>query len=52
MFQSGQQISVHCEWDNTSGASDVRFPNEMCAAFGLYFPGHGEIDCVDGHWPN
>ena len=29
----------------------LRFPKEMCAMLGFYFPGDRELDCVNGLWP-
>jgi hypothetical protein len=26
------------------------FPDEMCVGWGFYYPGKGEINCVDGQW--
>jgi hypothetical protein len=51
LLKVGDQVETTCTWDNTAGATDLRFPDEMCAGLGFYFPGHGEIDCVNGHWP-
>lgn len=50
VINPGDKIRIHCTWNNTSGR-ELRFPDEMCVAWGYYFPGHGEIDCVDGFWP-
>lgn len=51
VVNGGDQIKVTCTWDNTSGVKPLTFPTDMCVAFGFYFPGHGEIDCIDGYWP-
>jgi hypothetical protein len=51
VFKAGQGMRVTCEHDNTGSTTPLGFPTEMCVAFGFYFPGHGEIDCVDGAWP-
>ncbi|HZS35789.1 MAG TPA: hypothetical protein VFF06_03135 [Polyangia bacterium] len=51
-IKQGESLKVECTWDNTSGAQPLTFPADMCVAFAFYFPGHGEIDCVDGQWPN
>jgi hypothetical protein len=49
-LKAGQQITVTCSWNNTSGI-DLAFPREMCVSVGFYFPAvTGEIDCVDGNW--
>jgi hypothetical protein len=51
LLNSGQNMKVTCSWDNTMGATDLRFPREMCVASGFYFPAvDGEIDCIDGQW--
>jgi hypothetical protein len=50
-LKSGDSVQLKCSYDNTAGATDLTFPTEMCVTFGFYFPGHGEIDCVDGQWP-
>jgi hypothetical protein len=51
LFKTGQQVKVTCTWDNTTGTSDVRFPQEMCVSSSFYFPAvDGEIDCVNGAW--
>jgi hypothetical protein len=51
ILKAGDQVRTSCTWDNTAGAKDLRFPDEMCAGLGFYFPGHGELDCVNGSWP-
>jgi hypothetical protein len=50
-IKAGDAIKATCTWDNTGNAKDLTFPTDMCVTFGFYFPGHGEIDCVDGQWP-
>jgi hypothetical protein len=50
-IKAGDSLKVTCAWDNTTGATDLTFPHDMCVAWGFYFPGHGEIDCVDSIWP-
>jgi hypothetical protein len=50
-LHAGDQVRVTCSWDNTAGTKDLTFPSDMCVAWGFYFPGRGEIDCVDGFWP-
>jgi hypothetical protein len=50
-IKTGQTVKVTCSWDNTAGATPLRFPVDMCVAWGFYFPGRGEIDCVNGVWP-
>jgi hypothetical protein len=52
IIKKGESLNVTCSWDNTAGATPLTFPTDMCVAFSFYFPGHGEIDCVDGQWPN
>ena len=32
-------------------AAPLVFPTEMCVGIGFYFPGRGQINCVDGTWP-
>jgi hypothetical protein len=49
-MSAGDTFQVDCTYDNTTGAS-IRFPTEMCVGFGYFFPADGEIDCVDGVWP-
>jgi hypothetical protein len=51
VVKAGQSIRVSCQWDNTAGANDLRFPQEMCYFVGYYFPGHGMRDCSEGNWP-
>ncbi len=51
VMKQGDAIKVTCTWDNTTNVKDLTFPTDMCVTFGFYFPGHGEIDCVDGQWP-
>lgn len=51
VIAAGQQLKTTCVYDNTT-TSDIVFPKEMCVGDGFYFPGRGEIDCVDGIWPN
>ena len=51
VIKAGQSVRVTCQWDNTMGAADLRFPTEMCYFVGYYFPGHGMRDCADGVWP-
>jgi hypothetical protein len=46
----GDTIHTHCEWQNTTTAP-IMFPTEMCVGTGFYFPGHGQVACVDGAWP-
>ncbi len=49
--KAGETFKVTCTWDNTASATDLTFPTDMCVGWGFYFPGHGEIDCVNGAWP-
>ena len=45
----GDRVDVECLYQNeTSGP--LRFPKEMCAMLGFYFPSEGELDCVNGVW--
>ena len=46
---AGDTIHTHCEWQNTTKAP-LMFPTEMCVGVGFYFPGRGQISCVDGAW--
>jgi hypothetical protein len=48
---TGDTIRVQCDYDNTTD-HDLTFPQEMCAAAGLYFPGDAQLNCVDGAWPS
>ena len=50
-IKAGETLQVTCSWDNTAGTNALQFPTEMCVSFGFYYPGHGEIDCVDDQWP-
>jgi hypothetical protein len=49
VLKEGDTLRLHCEWNNTTEKS-LRFPQEMCVAFGMYFPGTADIDCFDGDW--
>jgi hypothetical protein len=40
------KLSVVCEWENEFD-EDLRFPDEMCAAFMYYSPGEGFLLCDD-----
>jgi hypothetical protein len=51
VVKAGDTLKVTCTWDNTAGATPLAFPTDMCVGWGYYFPGNGEIDCVDGSWP-
>jgi hypothetical protein len=48
-FKTGDTVTVTCTVNNTL-ATPIEFPTEMCLAFGFYYPGHGEFDCVNGIW--
>lgn len=49
LFKAGQSVRVTCTWQNPTD-KDIAFPREMCVGSGFYFPGKGQIDCVDGMW--
>jgi hypothetical protein len=48
VLHSGDIVTTHCEWNNTTNAS-VNFPTEMCASFGFYL-GDNDIYCIDNRW--
>ncbi len=52
VLKQGDTFEIDCSYDLSAKSQDVAFPNEMCVGWGFYFPGGGEIDCVDGSWPN
>lgn len=45
LLHAGDELRTTCEWTNTEDHA-LLFPQEMCVAFGEYFPDTGsEIDC-------
>lgn len=46
-IKAGQKWRYTCSWNNTTD-HEIRFPEEMCAAFMTYFPSKGFIVCNDG----
>jgi hypothetical protein len=50
-FAAGDQLHVHCEWNNT-GATDLTFGLEMCVAFAQFVDaaGNGNLACNAGSW--
>ena len=43
-FLAGDEIEVHCMWDNTTEIS-LGWPEEMCVALMYYGPGEGWMTC-------
>lgn len=48
--RAGATLRVECDYENDTEAA-LRFPREMCASFGFYFPGNVQLNCVDGNFP-
>jgi hypothetical protein len=48
VFKAGDRVDINCEYNNTTG-EEIRWPSEMCVAFGAYFPARsdGFIICGD-----
>jgi hypothetical protein len=46
----GDRFTIDCQYYNDTSET-ITFPLEMCVMFGYYFPADGEIDCIDGLWP-
>ncbi|MHB8419860.1 MAG: hypothetical protein ACYDCL_17430 [Myxococcales bacterium] len=42
------QLAVTCDWDNSAGTTALSYPQEMCYAVGLYWPGPGTMFCATG----
>lgn len=53
VFAAGDQVNVHCEWNNTTQDTLV-FGNEMCVFFAetIDDSNQGNIDCNNGDWGN
>jgi hypothetical protein len=51
LFAAGDQLNVHCEWNNTT-SSDMTFGIEMCVGFSEFVDdaGAGSLACDAGHW--
>lgn len=49
VLKKGDVLRVSCDYQSTV-ANDVRFPREMCVAFGFYFPATADLQCADGVW--
>jgi hypothetical protein len=51
VFAAGDQLSVHCEWDNTT-SSDMTFGIEMCVGFTEFVDEAvaGSVACNGGRW--
>jgi len=51
VLASGDQLNVHCEWDNTT-SSNMTFGIEMCVGFSEFVDdaGVGNIACNAGQW--
>lgn len=41
----GSVLRQTCEWEN-DGATELKFPTEMCVGFFYYFPGSGDKVCA------
>src|SRR5262249_52925383 len=48
-FHAGDVLHLECNYMNTT-EEEIRFPREMCVAFGFYFPAAADIQCADGEW--
>jgi hypothetical protein len=50
-LKTGDQVNIHCEWDNTTG-NDLTFGLEMCVAFGqtINTENLSNIACDKGNW--
>jgi len=53
VFAAGDQVNVHCEWNNTTSDTLV-FGNEMCVFFAETIDDQniGNVDCNNGDWGN
>jgi hypothetical protein len=40
-------VQVTCDWQN-NGATDLRYPHEMCFAIGYYWPSDASLFCTSG----
>lgn len=49
VLEKGDVLHLRCEYKNPE-EHEIRFPREMCVAFGFYFPARGDIQCADGAW--
>lgn len=49
LLKQGDTVRVTCDWDNTTDHK-LSFPEEMCVAFGMYYPAVQDIDCNDSTW--
>jgi hypothetical protein len=51
VFAKGDQLNVHCEWDNTT-SSNMTFGIEMCVGFSEFVDdtGAGNLACDGGNW--
>jgi hypothetical protein len=51
LMKSGDQVKVHCEWNNTTG-KQMNFGIEMCVAFAstINDQNRGNIECDQGEW--
>ena len=49
VLHKGDVLRVACDYQSTVD-DDVRFPREMCVAFGFYFPATADLQCADGRW--
>lgn len=51
VFAAGDQLNVHCEWDNTT-ANPMTFGIEMCVGFSEFVDdeGVGNMACDGGKW--
>ena len=48
-FKKGDKLRITCDWMNTTD-HPMTFPEEMCVAFGMFFPATSDVDCGDGQW--
>jgi hypothetical protein len=44
---TSDELHVTCNWDNT-GTDQLSYPQEMCYAVGIYWPGSGALFCALG----
>jgi hypothetical protein len=51
IFAQGDQIKIHCDWDNPTGA-ELTFGREMCVAFAQTINPNNvpDLDCDKGVW--
>ncbi len=49
VLHAGDNVRVTCDWLNST-TSPLAFPQEMCVAFGMFYPATQDIDCNDGVW--